>query len=398
MGAARLRALFLPFGGGKNPRRHPSGTSPRSRCGRSAAVTVDHSGRAVARSAAADDPVARVSHATVRFGDETALDDVSLDVNAGSVFGFIGPSGSGKTTTVRLLTGALQPTEGSVEVMGTAPTDFGTRERERIGYMPQLSVLYPHLSLWENLNFAASMYGMRLRRRDRLKEVLELVELDGQEKKLLRDASGGMQRRLALAATLVHDPQVYFLDEPTAGIDPVLRRKLWDHFEALRDAGRTLFVTTQYVGEAAYCDDIGVLADGRVVALDTPDGLRRRAFGGELIEAALGRPIDGRTQAALDDEAWVHAVDVVDEDHLEISVDDAETAIPRVQAWFEERGTEITAIRQTQRPFDDVFVELVERETRGGGAADGQGDHDRQGDRDARGDADVTADDRRPRT
>ena len=316
------------------------------------------------RAGAGAEPIVHVDGATVRFGRQVAVDDIAFSVREGTIFGFIGPSGSGKTTTVRMLTGVQRPTEGSVRVFGKTPTTFTPRDRERMGYMPQLTVLYPHLSLWENLNFTASMYGMPLRRRRRLKEVLELVELGGEEKKLLRDASGGMQRRLSLAATLVHRPEVLFLDEPTAGIDPVLRRKLWDHFEALRDEGRTLFVTTQYVGEAAYCDEIGVLAEGRIVALDTPDGLRRRAFGGELIEVTTDAPLSYDTVDALSRQPWVTSCEVRPPgNHLDLVVDDAETALPALQDWFEGRPARVESVRQVFPPFDDVFVELVEQET-----------------------------------
>lgn len=308
--------------------------------------------------------IVAVRDATVRFGDELAIDDLSFDVAEETIFGFIGPSGSGKTTTVRMLTGAQRPTHGRVSVMGKSPSSFTPRDRGRIGYMPQLSVLYPHLSLLENLNFVASMYGMSLRRRKRLNEVLELVELDGHERKLLRDASGGMQRRLALAATLVHNPRVLFLDEPSAGIDPVLRRKLWDHFEALRSQGRTLFVTTQYVGEAAYCDKIGVLAEGRIVAVDSPDGLRRQAFGGEVIEVTIDRAVPHGIVDALGGLDWVTACELRPPgDRLELIVDDAQTAIPAVQDWFDGREAHIDSVQLAQRPFDDVFVELVEQRT-----------------------------------
>lgn len=307
-------------------------------------------------------PIVDVDNATVRFGDEVAVDGVTFEVDEGTVFGFIGPSGSGKTTTVRMLTGIQRPAEGTVTVLGKNPSSFTAADRERIGYMPQLSVLYPHLSLWENLNFAASMYGMPLRRRARLKHVLDLVELGGHEKKLLREASGGMQRRLALAATLLHRPEVLFLDEPTAGIDPVLRRKLWDHFEELRAEGRTLFVTTQYVGEAVYCDRIGVLAEGRIVALDTPDGLRRQAYGGELIELTTDRAVSDDTVAVLCDLPWVVACDRRPPgNQVNLVVEDAQTAIPALQDLFESRSAHVESVRQITPPFDDVFVELVER-------------------------------------
>ncbi|MCI0396074.1 MAG: ABC transporter ATP-binding protein [Chloroflexi bacterium] len=210
-----------------------------------------------------------------------AVDRINLIVPQGKIFGFIGPSGSGKTTTIRMMTGTYKPTAGEVHVLNVPPRAFGSSMRERIGYMPQLFVLYPELTVWENLNFTASLYGMFFRRSKRLKELLDFVELSEDRHKLVRNISGGMQRRLSLAATLAHNPEVLFLDEPTAGIDPILRRKFWDLFRELQGQGRTFFITTQYVSEAAYCGLVGVLVEGRLIALDTPEGLHRRAYGGD---------------------------------------------------------------------------------------------------------------------
>ena len=221
------------------------------------------------------DAVISAQHLTKKFGDETAVEDVSFDVPRASIFGFIGPSGSGKTTTVRLLTGVYTPTEGEVSVLDRSPARFSQSDRARLGYMPQLFVLYPNLTVWENLNFAASLYGMSLFRGKRLKEALTFVELDEHRSKLARNISGGMLRRLSLAATLVHDPELLFLDEPTAGIDPVLRRKFWDHFRELKDQGRTIFITTQYVSEADNCDLVGVQNNGKLLLVDTPQGIRQ---------------------------------------------------------------------------------------------------------------------------
>jgi ABC-2 type transport system ATP-binding protein len=322
----------------------------------------------------ATDAIVETKQVTKRFGDEVAVDDLTLTIPPGIIFGFIGPSGSGKTTTVRLLTGIQSPTSGEVRVFGVAPSAFSERERERIGYMPQLSVLFPHLSINENLKFVASIYGMPWGRRKRLDQALEFVELQNDRRKRLRHASGGMQRRLALAAALVNDPQLLFLDEPTAGIDPVLRRKFWDHFESLRDDGCTLFVTTQYVGEAAYCDRIGVLRRGRLLTVDTPDGLRRQAFGGEVIDLIVA---DRITQDLITDvtrlDYVVHAQRTrLDGRGMRITVDDADPAIPQLQRWFADRNIAVESVDRYLPPFDDVFVSLVEsagRELEGVAAA-----------------------------
>lgn len=307
--------------------------------------------------------------ATKRFGQQVAVSGLDLEVAAGTILGLIGPSGSGKTTAVRLFTGIEAPTSGEVRTFGVEPTSFTAAQRVRIGYLPQLSVLYPDLSIWENLHFTASLYAVPLRRRrPRLRAALDLVELGGDARKLLRDASGGMQRRVALAATLLHEPELIFLDEPTAGIDPVLRRRFWDHFRALRGEGRTMVVTTQYVGEAAYCDLVAVLAGGRLLTVDTPEGLRRAAFGGELIELVAGEPLDDGARAALADLDGIRDVTVTDADgrQLHVLVDDAGTALPRLQRTLDARGVTVTAIQEHVPPFDDVFVALIERHAQDG--------------------------------
>lgn len=313
--------------------------------------------------ATAGEPLIETHALTKRFGDEYAVRELDLLIRPGIIYGFIGPSGSGKTTTVRLLAGIQRPTSGSARVLGVEPWRFSALQRRQIGYMPQLSVLYPQLSIQENLNFVASIYGLPLRRARRLRDALEFVELHEHRRKKLRSASGGMQRRLALAAALLHEPELVFLDEPTAGIDPVLRRKLWDRFEELRSRGRTLFVTTQYVGEAAYCDLIGVLAEGRLLMVDTPEGLRRTALGGDLIEIEAEQRLD---DADVDDARRLPYVrDAVRRGHdgqfIEALVDEADSALPQLQAWCQSRGLKTVSIQQYEPPFDDVFVKLVEK-------------------------------------
>jgi ABC-2 type transport system ATP-binding protein len=298
-----------------------------------------------------------------RFGNEIAASDVTFEVGRGAIFGFIGPSGSGKTTTVRLLTGIYTPTSGRALVLGKEPKDFSQGLRARIGYMPQLFVLYPNLTVWENLNFAASLYGMSLARRRRLFEVLDFVELTEHRSKLVRDTSGGMQRRLSLAATLVHRPELLFLDEPTAGIDPVLRRKFWDRFRSMQDQGRTLFITTQYVSEASYCDYVGIMANGRLLMVDTPDGLRHRAFGGEIVMLQTAQPFDYRYEQMLDDLPFVRPpVTRTSPNSVRILVDEASTAMPELMKWSQAQNLNVESLEEYIPPFDDVFVELVKDE------------------------------------
>jgi ABC-2 type transport system ATP-binding protein len=309
------------------------------------------------------DTVIRVKDLTKSFDGQKAVDGINFEVPRGKIFGFIGPSGSGKTTTIRLLNGIYKPTSGLVTVLGRS-TDFPPRVRRKIGYMPQNFVLYPDLSVWENLNFAASIYGMGWPRGKRLNRLLDFVELTGSKHKLARDLSGGMQRRLSLVATLAHDPELVFLDEPTASIDPILRRKFWDHFRELQNEGRTLFISTQYVGEAAYCDLIGVLANGHLIMVDSPDGLRRRALGGNLVDLRIATPLTPAQLQQLRDLPFVKGdVTLTQSDSVRLRVDEAGTAIPALVAWCKERNIDVPSIEEYIPPFDDVFVELVKKES-----------------------------------
>ena len=309
--------------------------------------------------------IIRANKLTKEFAGNTVVQDVTFEVPRGAIFGFIGPSGSGKTTTLRMLTGIYEPTSGEVTVLGQHPSDFSQSTREKIGYMPQHFVLYPELTVWENLNFAASIYGMGFRRGKRLKELLDFVELTDARNKLARQISGGMQRRLSLAATLVHNPDLIFLDEPTAGIDPVLRRKFWDHFKQLQQQGHTLFITTQYVGETTHCDLVGVMTEGRLLVVDTPDGLRERAMGGDLVEVTTVErlpyvPYLNELSELPFVRGQVRRAD--DAGGLQLTVGEASTAIPTLVAWFREHNLPIVSIQEYLPPFDDVFVQLVKKD------------------------------------
>lgn len=295
------------------------------------------------------------------FGEEPVLVGIDLTVPTGSIFGLIGPSGSGKTTAVRVFTGGYRPTEGSSRVLGADSTSLPRDVRERIGYLPQLGVLSPRLSVLQNLRFHASLYGLR-RQRARITELLDFVDLAGHEHKPLMATSGGMQRRAGLAAALLHEPELVFLDEPTSGVDPVLRQRFWQRFHELRDSGVTLVITTQIVSETALCDVVGLLVAGRLVGLDTPEGLRRQAMGGDALDVRFTSPVDAGVLALLRDKPGVVRVARlgVEGDRVRIIAEDGDAVTDRLAAWFADRGEAVELVERYQAPFDDVFVALVE--------------------------------------
>jgi ABC-2 type transport system ATP-binding protein len=245
-----------------------------------------------------DEPVIVAADVHRTFGDDHVLRSLDLRVQPGVIFGVIGPSGAGKSTVVRLLLGLDHPSSGDVWVFGRRPTEFTREDRRRIGYLPQATVLYPDLSLRHNLDLTASMYGVPARNRflavgkrrraarRRIDGLLEWLDLTEEQSTRLGDASGGEQRRLGLAAALAHEPDLLVLDEPTTGVDPVLRKRIWERLRELRDGGTSIFVTTQYVDEAVHCDLVALLIDGQLLTVDTPEALRRQAFGAHPPEDA----------------------------------------------------------------------------------------------------------------
>jgi ABC-2 type transport system ATP-binding protein len=241
------------------------------------------------------EPVIVTENLSRRFGELVAVRDVSFTVNAGEIFGVLGPNGAGKSTTIRMLCGILDPTSGEGRVVGFDIKKDAERVKERIGYMTQRFSLYEDLSVEENLRFYAGIYGVaRARRRARVEAVLEGAGLGARRRQLAGTLSGGWKQRVALASATIHEPPLLFLDEPTAGVDPVSRREFWEQIHRIAHAGTTVLLTTHYMDEAERCHRLAFIFRGSVLDIGTPEEviLRRKLLGVELETDRAARSAD----------------------------------------------------------------------------------------------------------
>ncbi|MBU3184987.1 ABC transporter ATP-binding protein [Clostridium estertheticum] len=229
--------------------------------------------------------VIKIENYKQQFGKFVVLENINLDVKKGEILGLLGPSGSGKTTLIKSIVGMSEPTNGSVCVLDTKMPSLAVVSR--IGYMAQSDALYEDLTALDNILFFASLYGLKGKfAKQRASEVLELVLLRDECKKLVKNFSGGMKRRLSLAIALVHKPELLILDEPTVGIDPVLRLQFWNEFERLRKEGVTIIITTHVMDEAEHCDRLALIRNGGLIAIGTPDELKEKS-GESTVEGAF---------------------------------------------------------------------------------------------------------------
>jgi len=296
---------------------------------------------------------------TKRFGHVTAVDHLSLAVRAGEVYGFLGPNGSGKTTTLRMLCGILVPTEGRGAVLGYDILRQPEQIKAAIGYMSQRFSLYDDLTTWENLTFYATVYGVSRRERaGRLAQMIRLADLTGQESKLAGQLSGGYRQRLALGCALVHAPRLLFLDEPTAGVDPVSRRNFWAIVRRLADEGITIMVTTHYMDEAEHCDRLGFIYQGRLIVEGPPATIKTTAFRKPVLEVSA--PDVRKTADLL--ERWEAVEEIVRVgDRLRVILGDEALASADLVAWLEGHGVAARAER-VPPSVEDLFVSFVDRE------------------------------------
>jgi ABC-2 type transport system ATP-binding protein len=294
---------------------------------------------------------------TKRFGDFVAVDRVSFEVVAGEVFGFLGPNGAGKTTTIKILTGLVAPTSGQGQVAGAKLGSSDLEIKKRIGYMSQLFSLYADLTVEENIAFFSGLYGVAgARRVERRDWVLEMAGLRDARRRLTGELPLGWKQRLALGCAVLHEPPVLFLDEPTSGVDPISRRSFWDLIYSLADAGTTIFVTTHYMEEAEYCHRLALMNRGRIIAMDTPRGLRDAARE-PLLSVRVTDSLRGIR--ALQAAPFVRRVGLFGR-ALHVTVDDADAARTALPSLLERAGVGLLGSQEVMPSLEDVFVSLVE--------------------------------------
>ena len=304
----------------------------------------------------------QTNNLTKRFGSLTALHQVSLTVEKGEIFGFLGPNGSGKSTLIKVLCGLLRPTQGGAQVLGYDVVTESEEIRLRVGYMSQLFGLYDDLTIEENLDFYGGIYGLHEKRlRQRKEEVMELVGLQARRQQLAANLSGGWKRRLGLAAAILHEPQVLFLDEPTAGIDPVARRELWDLFFQFSSEGKTLFVTTHYMDEAERCTSVGYIHMSSLIASGRPDQLKRlpevtpagtRRFEVQCFSPTRALEVLRRFPLVIDATIFGQVIHLLAREQVEPD---------ELREHLAGAAVEEIAIRDISPSLEDVFVSLTRR-------------------------------------
>ncbi len=297
------------------------------------------------------------------FGKTVAVDNLDMTIYRGEIFGLVGPDGAGKTTTMRLLAAIMDPTRGSATVAGFDTVKKSEAIKERIGYMAQIFSLYSDLSVDENLNFFADIFGVSGQvRKERIERLLEFARLTEFRKRRGGQLSGGMQKKLALACTLIHEPEILYLDEPTTGVDPVSRREFWDILTNLHVQGVTIVVSTPYMDEAERCSRIGLMYEGQLIECDTPEAIRRRVPG-EVLQLQPSNRL--KAQAVLRDTPGVHEVQSYGE-LLHVFVDDAEEGQHIVQEALEQANVGVEMIRQVEPRVEEAFISLIRRRSREG--------------------------------
>jgi len=289
------------------------------------------------------------------FGDFVAVDRIDLAVREGEIFGFLGPNGAGKSTTIRMLCGLLAPTGGTGSVAGF-DINTGTEDiKARIGYMSQRFSLYDDLTVEENIDFFSGLYGVpAVKRRERKDWVLAMADIERRRGSVTRTLPAGYKQRLALGCAILHEPPVLFLDEPTAGVDPVSRRGFWDLIHELAQKAVTVFVTTHYLDEADYCDRLALIYRGRIIAEGTPRRLREAKMTKEVVEIEVDRLV-----AAMDLLAERGIEAAIFGSRIHATVENAVASVPEISALLNGAGVRVAKIERILPSLEDVFVTMI---------------------------------------
>ena len=301
----------------------------------------------------------KVSHLKKYFGEIHAIDDISFEVKKGEIFGFLGPNGAGKTTTINILSTLLKPDGGSVSIDGYDVMLEEEAVRQRIGLVFQESIYDDHLTIEENLYLHSLLYGLNLSQyRHSLREVLKLVELWDRRKFRLRQLSGGMRRRMEIARALIHQPAILFLDEPTIGLDPQTRNKIWDYiFTVRKEKDQTIFLTTQYINEAESCDRIAIIDNGKIIIIDKPSNLKR-LVASDIISL---RTADNDLASEVIERNWPELRFRRFGRFLEINVENGDEFLPQL---IKSMPIKILSVELHQPTLEDVFLKLTGRRIR----------------------------------
>ncbi len=297
-----------------------------------------------------------------RFGAFTAVNRVSFEIKKGEIFGFLGPNGAGKSTTIRMLCGILAPSGGTGTVAGFDILKEAEKIKAHIGYMSQRFSLYEDLTVEENINFYSGIYNIPEGKKEERKDwVLRMAGLMDHRNSRTAELSGGWKQRLALGCAVLHEPPIIFLDEPTSGVDPICRRRFWDLIYELAGKGVTVFVTTHYMDEAEYCDRIGLIYRGELIALGTPEMLKTQWMQEEVLECLCERP-----QEAMEVLEKISAVReaALFGKGIHLVVEDAVKAIENIQSTLVDRGFKVFRIEKIIPSLEDVFVSLIEARDR----------------------------------
>jgi ABC-2 type transport system ATP-binding protein len=306
--------------------------------------------------------VIEVHDLTKKFGHFTAVDHVSFTVSRGKIFGFLGANGAGKSTTIRMLCGLLEPTSGSGRVGGYDINSEPELVKKSIGYMSQRFSLYEDLTVEENIRFFGGIYGLSNGKiKERMGWVVEMAGLQGREKNLAKTLSGGWKQRLALGCAVLHEPRILFLDEPTSGVDPVSRRRFWELINELSEQGITILVTTHYLDEAEYCNDLTLINAGRLIASGSPKQLKAKYITYSILEVETTNPV-----AAMDllrNQPWVIEISLFGT-YLHVGVDDGERRKESIQSILASSGIQIRRMERIVPSLEDVFLHLLEQDSK----------------------------------